>query len=58
VVILKYYYIYNLKQSLFLIKNGVIPIEISVGKKGDVYHKFAQNNDFIKLNNQWAKNKK
>ena len=49
---------YNLKQSLFLIKNGVIPIEISVGKKGDVYHKFAQNNDFIKLNNQWAKNKK
>lgn len=54
---MEYYYIYNRKQALFFIKNGAIPIDIGVGKKRDVYHKFAKDKLTENLNNKWRNNK-
>ena len=54
---LQYLYIYNRKQALFFIKNGAIPIDIGVGKKRDVDHKFIKDDFIEKLNNQWIDRK-
>lgn len=54
---MQYLYIYNRKQALFFIKNGAIPIDIGVGKKRDVYHKFIKDDFIEKLNNQWIDRK-
>lgn len=53
-----YYYIYNLKQALFFIKNDVIPIDIGIGKKKEVYHKFIKDDKFININKRWQEHQK
>ena len=38
----RYFYIYNLDQSLFFLRCGLTCVEIGVGKFGHVYHKFLR----------------
>ncbi|MBQ2641128.1 MAG: hypothetical protein IJG15_03935 [Lachnospiraceae bacterium] len=38
----RYFYIYNLEQSLYFLNCGLVCVEIGVGKFGHVYHKFLR----------------
>lgn len=38
----RYFYIYNLEQSLYFLQCGLVCVEIGVGKFGHVYHKFLR----------------
>lgn len=48
-----YFYIYNLKEALFFIQNGAFPLDIAVGGKGDVYHKFPRNETTENIFKKW-----
>lgn len=40
---MKDYYIYNRFQALFYINAGLTVLEIGVGSKGDIFHRFERN---------------
>lgn len=50
-----FYYLYNLQQSLYFINAGLKVIEIGVGNKGDVYHKFERNAESEAVFTEWIK---
>lgn len=39
---MEYFFIYNNKQALYFINNGAVLLDIGVGSKGDVFHKFPR----------------
>lgn len=51
-------YIYNPFQSDYLLKNGLTPIEIGLGKKKDVYVKFPRNEKTEEVLTRWANRNK
>ncbi len=48
-----YFYIYNLKQSEFFIKEGLEVLEIGV-RNGKVYHKFLRDEQAEKIFSKWC----
>ena len=40
---MNYFYIYNIEQANFFIKEGLSVVEVGIGKKKDVYIKFVRN---------------
>ena len=50
-----FFYIYNFKQALFFIQNGLIPIDIDKAKNGDVFHKFIRNEETENIFMKWKK---
>lgn len=54
---IKFFYIYNPKQSLFFIRNGAFLIDIDKGSKGDTYYKFPRDEKHEKLFMDWKKEK-
>lgn len=53
----EYFYIYNFKQALFFIQNGLIPIDIDKAKNGDVFHKFNRDKNSEDIFMKWKKEK-
>lgn len=53
----QYFYIYDLKQSLFFIQHGGFLIEIAKGKRGDLYHMFPRDERHEKLFMDWKRQK-
>lgn len=51
-------YIYNPFQADYVLKNGVNPIEIGMGKKKDVYVKFPRNEKTDEILERWANRNK
>lgn len=41
----QYFYIYNLEQAKFFIDSGLRVIDIRIGSRGHVYHKFVRDNE-------------
>jgi hypothetical protein len=50
----KYFYIYNLKQANFFIKNKIIPIELGKSNSDIVYVKFLRNEEADRIFTQWC----
>lgn len=50
----RYFYIYNFEQTRFFIKNGLEPIYIGTGKKGDTYHQFVRDDKSEKVFSLWC----
>lgn len=50
---MKAMYVYNLKQALFFIKNGVTVDDIGISK-GKVYHKFYRTQEFEDAFSKWC----
>lgn len=48
-----FFYIYNPYKANHFIQNGVIPIEIGRGQKGEVYFKYKKTEESSILNEQW-----
>lgn len=53
----KYYFIYDVRQANYYLKNGVELVEVGAGKKGDAYFKFIRNEHTEKVFAEWAKNR-
>jgi len=52
-----YFYIYNLRQSMYFIASGLPLLDIGVGAHRDVFHKFARNEESERVFEEWNKNK-
>jgi len=50
---LKYFYIYNYKQALFFIQNGLEIIDIDKGKENQIYHKFIRDDKSEQIFMAW-----
>ena len=50
---MEFIYVYNFQQSLFFIQSGVAPIDIGIGGKGDVYHKFIRDEKLEVVFTEW-----
>ena len=50
---LKYFYIYNYKQALFFIQNGLKVIDIDKGKENQIYHKFIRDDKSEQIFMNW-----
>ena len=48
------FYIYNPIQSIYFIKNGLIPVEIGTGKLGHAYLKFERNKTCTRVFDNWC----
>lgn len=51
------FYIYNLEQANFFIKEGVSVVEVGRGKKNDFYIKFLRNSLSNLVFDKWINNK-
>lgn len=51
-----YCWVYNLRQAQFLLDFGLKVVEIGVGSKGDVYHRFERNAEFERAFSEWRNN--
>lgn len=49
------FYIYNSEQSIFFIKNGLIPIKVGVGSSGNPYLRFKRDKESEKIFDIWCK---
>ena len=54
---MKYFYIYNYKQALFFIQNGLEVLDIDKGKENQIYHKFIRDNKSEQIFFKWKQNK-
>ena len=54
---MKYIYIYNFKQAMFFINNGLNVIDIARGSKGDVYIKFMRDEECERVFSLWMDRK-
>ena len=50
---MKYFYIYNYKQALFFIQNGLEVIDIDKGKENQIYHKFIRDDKSEQIFMKW-----
>jgi hypothetical protein len=50
----EFFYIYNVKQADFFVKNNLQPIEIGKGNSQAVYIKFLRNDDSNKVFDMWC----
>jgi len=50
----KYFYIYNVKQADFFVKNNLKPMEVGKGNTRAVYIKFLRNEESEEIFNQWC----
>jgi len=48
------YYIYNMQQGDFYLKNGLMPIGSGTGKKGDAYLLFSNTNKLQNIFRRWS----
>ncbi len=53
---MKSMYVYNLKQALFILKQGVEVEDIGISK-GKVFHKFFRTEEFEKAFESWCSNR-
>ena len=51
---MKYLYVYNFKQALYFIEEGLIPINIACSKENKVYHKFIKDKKCKEIFNKWC----
>jgi len=54
---MEYFYIYNYKQAKYFIDNGLKVIDINIGNKNDIYHKFVRDETSEKVFMDWKKRK-
>ena len=52
-----YFYIYNYKQALFFLQNGLQVIDIDKGKQNQIYHKFIRDDKAEQIFMKWKQNK-
>lgn len=52
---MKDFYIYNRFQALFYIHSGLTVLEIGVGSKGDIFHRFERNAESERVFAEWRK---
>lgn len=50
----QYAYIYNSKQGIYYIQNGLIPIDFGTGNKGDAFMKFENTEQYRNLFRDWC----
>lgn len=55
---MKYFYVYNLEQANFFIKEGVKVERVGKGTKGDFYTKFIRNSLSESVFSKWVSNNK
>lgn len=48
-----YFYLYNPVKANYFIQNGINPIEIGRGAKGEIYFKFKKSEETKILNEKW-----
>jgi len=48
-----FFYIYNLVQANFYISNGIKPLEVGKGNRGDIYLKFPRNEKSEEVFSRW-----
>lgn len=46
-------YIYNSKQGIWYIQQGLIPVDFGTGNKGDAFLKFIKNEKYDDLFSKW-----
>lgn len=51
------FYIYNRFQALFYINAGLTVLEIGVGSKGDIFHRFERNAESERVFAEWCAGK-
>lgn len=49
----EFLYIYNFKQAMFFIDNGLKVVDIALGGKGDVYVKFIRDEECERVFSMW-----
>ncbi len=49
----KIFFCYNHFQSDYLIQNGIMPLGVGKGGKGDIFIKFARNEKFEEVFQRW-----
>ncbi len=54
---MNYFYIYNLSQARFFLRQGLRPIDIGIGNKKEVFIKFLRDEESEKVFTQWIKRK-
>lgn len=54
---MKYFYIYNIEQADFFIKNGLQVNSVGKGKKNDIYLKFVRDEESEKVFSLWVQSK-
>lgn len=55
---MNYFYIYNIKQASFFLKNGLIPIDIGIGNQKEVFIKFIRDLKAEKIFIEWSRRNK
>lgn len=50
----RFFYIYNLEQAKFFIDSGLHVLEINIGSRGHVYHKFKRDEESEKVFAAWV----
>jgi hypothetical protein len=52
-----YFYIYNIKQARFFLHKGLIPIDIGIGTKKEVFIKFIRDYNSEEVFLEWINRK-
>lgn len=53
-MVLLYRYIYNTKQNIFYIKNGLVPVDIGTGNKGHAFLKYIKDDKYDEIFKKWC----
>lgn len=52
---MRHFFVYNLKQALFFIQRGLVPIDIGVNRR-KVFHKFVRDEEAESVFSEWCNN--
>lgn len=53
-----YFYVYNIQQARFFIKNGLVPTDVGIGTKREVFIKFVRNQEAEDVFTKWVNRNK